>query len=72
MHIPTIEEEYEYRIKNIVKETLKRLDAEISDFKTTDELLDFLDAKDVRDTFGRMIVEDMTEWTDDWLEQLSE
>lgn len=60
------------RITRIVRKTLKDFGAEVSDFKNTDELLDFLAAQDIARGFGQAIVEDMAEWTDDWLEQLKE
>jgi len=68
--VVTTEAHYEYRILEIVKETLGDVGAEVEDFDTTDDLLDFLFSKDIRNFLGLRLVEDMTEWTDDWLEQL--
>jgi len=68
--VVTTEAHYEYRILEIVKETLGDVGAEVEDFDTTDDLLDFLFSEDIRNFLGLRLVEDMTEWTDDWLEQL--
>lgn len=66
----TIEETFEYRIRQIVKKTLEGFGAELADFSTEDELMDYLYNKDIAEGLGRELIGDMQVWTDDWLEQL--
>ncbi len=65
-----INSEFEYRITNTIKDVLKYVDAEIKDFKTTEQLLDFLYSADIALIFGRAVIDDMGTWSDEWLEQL--
>lgn len=61
MHIPTIEEDYEYRMKNIVgnfvsqHDELKGLD--------TEELQDKLWSEGYATEFGRAVMNDMSEFS---------
>lgn len=68
MDIPTIGEQYEYRMGLIVKKALAAQEKTIDDFDTMDDMWDFLwnSAED----FGQKVLEDMTGWTDDetWAE----
>lgn len=65
MHIHTIEEDYEYRIKNIMEdfleehEELKELDV--------DELQDKLWEPEYAKAFGRAVIEDMMSFAGDEL-----
>jgi 3-dehydroquinate synthase class II len=65
-HIQTIEEDYEYRIKKVVKQLI-RDSIDIDDLKRGDQLMDFLSENAER--FGKAIIDDMSEWTSDadWL-----
>ena len=63
----TIEETFEYRIKKAIAKTVKDTGAEMLDFKNTDDLLDYLHSDDIAQIFGKVIVDDMTEWTDNWI-----
>ena len=65
MHIHTIEEDYEYRMKNIMKDflddysELKKLDV--------DELQDKLWEPEYAKAFGRAVIEDMMSFSGDEL-----
>ena len=65
MHIHTIEEDYEYRMKNIMEdflddhEELKKLDV--------DELQDKLWEPEYAQAFGRAVIEDMMSFSGDEL-----
>ena len=65
----TIEETFEHRIRLAIAKTVKDTGAEMKDFKTTDELLDYLYSDDIARVFGKAVVDDMTEWADDWIKQ---
>ena len=68
----TVDEMYEHRINKIVRRLLKDTGAELKDFKSTDDLLDYLNERDIAAIFGRYMVEDMTDWKDDWLETIND
>ena len=64
MHIHTIEEEYEYRMKNIIKEFVA--DYELQD-KTSEELQDIMYQEQYAKEFGRMVLTDMFDYAGDEL-----
>ena len=70
MDVNTIDSEFEYRMVNIIKAVLKYVDAEISVFQTTEQLLDFLYSADIALIFGRAVIDDMGTWSDEWLEEI--
>lgn len=64
----TINELYEYRIKNIIKRVLDGVD--FGAINSNEELLDLLWQQS--EQFGSAVIEDMSEWTDEWLSELQE
>lgn len=64
MHIPTIEEEYDYRMRNIVKKFVWQYD-ELQGLEP-EELQDKI-WNDYAKEFGRAILEDMSEFSGDEL-----
>lgn len=64
MHIPTIEEEYDYRMRNIVKKFVGQYD-ELQGLEP-EELQEKI-WNDYAKEFGRAILEDMSEFSGDEL-----
>lgn len=72
MDTHTINETFEYRIKHIVLKLLKNYGTDLADFKTDDELLDFIyNDKQLSETLGKYLLDDIAECTDGWLDILN-
>jgi hypothetical protein len=65
MHIHTIEEDYEYRMRNIVTKFLNQYD-ELQDL-SPEELQEKLWDKNYAVEFGRLVLEDMSDFSGDEL-----
>jgi hypothetical protein len=71
MHIPTLEETYEYRITRIIKRYLEDNEVDIKAL-TPDELEKAL--WDGKEQLGELLVEDLSTWMgeDDWIKALGD
>ena len=69
MHIPTIEENYEYRMKNIMKKFVK--DYELESIDDPEMLQDTL-WYDYAEEFARAVLQDMTDFSGDELFEIGE
>lgn len=65
MHIPTIEEDYEYRMKSIMENFISQYD-ELKDLDAN-ELQDKLWSEEYATEFGRAVITDMSEFSGDEL-----
>lgn len=63
MSIHTIEGRYEYRLQTILKNMLKDWE---QDFDNEDDMFDWLLTNSSE--FGKLVINDMIEWNDEWLE----
>lgn len=74
MHIPTIEENYEYRMKNLIEKFVR--DYELRDYKLRDvnnpEELQELLWNDYAEEFAHMVLQDMTDFSGDELFEIGE
>lgn len=74
MHIPTIEENYEYRMKNLIKKFV--YDYELRDYKLRDvnnpEELQELLWSDYAKEFAHAVLQDMTNFAGDELFEIGE
>lgn len=68
MHIPTIEEDYEYRMKNIVRKFVK--DYELEEL-STEELQDKLWSEYAKE-FAHAVLQDMNDFSGDELFEIGE
>ena len=68
MHIPTIEEDYEYRMKNIVRKLVK--DYELEEL-STEELQDKLWSEYAKE-FAHAVLQDMNDFSGDELFEIGE
>lgn len=68
MHIPTIEENYEYRMKNLIKKFVR--DYELEDYDV-EELQDKL-WNDYAKEFAHAVLQDMTDFSGDELFEIGE
>ena len=68
MHIPTIEEDYEYRMENIMQKFVKDYDLE---GLTAEELQDKL-WSEYAEEFARAVLQDMTDFSGDELFEIGE
>ena len=68
MHIPTIEEDYEYRMKNIVQKLVK--DYELEGL-SAEELQDKI-WSEYAEEFARAVLQDMTDFSGDELFEIGE
>ena len=68
MHIPTTEEDYEYRMKNIMQKFVK--DYELAGL-STEELQDKI-WSEYAEEFARAVLQDMTDFSGDELFEIGE
>ena len=68
MHIPTIEEDYEYRMENIMQKFVKDYDLE---GLSAEELQDKL-WSEYAEEFAREVLQDMTDFSGDELFEIGE
>ena len=68
MHIPTIEEDYEYRMKNLIEKFVR--DYELEDCNA-EELQDKI-WSEYAEEFARAVLQDMTDFSGDELFEIGE
>lgn len=69
MHIPTIEEDYEYRMKNIMQKFVKDYELESID---DPEMLQDKIWSEYAEEFARAVLQDMTDFSGDELFEIGE
>lgn len=69
MHIPTIEEDYKYRMKNLMKKFI--IDNELENIYDPEELQDLLWC-DYAEKFAHAVLQDMADFSGDELFEIGE
>ena len=68
MRVRTIDQDYEYQMKDHISQLLKNFGKSIADFDTNDDLMDFVERK--KNELGHIVAQHLFEYTDDWKERI--